>query len=232
MFDAKFIGLIGTGLLETFFMTALSTVFSYLIGLPLGVILSVTSRAGIKPDRRINAPLGALVNVLRSVPFIILMVAVIPFTRFIVGTSVGSAATVVPLVIATFPVVARSVEASVSSVDRGIIEAAQSMGASVKQLVLKVLLPEALPSLIAGAAGCTITALGYSAMAGAVGGGGLGAIAINYGYYRGQTGIMYVMVILLVLIVQALQETGSALSLKNDRTVSGKTRKERKNKEI
>jgi len=220
MIDSKFIPLIITGLWETIYMTVLGTLFSYIIGLPLGIILSVTSKGGIKPNNRVNAPLGIVVNIIRSVPFIILMVTAIPLTRLLIGTSVGSTATIVPVVIACFPVVARSVEGSISNVDKGIIEAAESMGASLKQIVFKVLLPEALPSLIAGLAGCTITVLGNTAMAGAVGGGGLGAIAINYGYYRGQTNIMYVMVVMLVIIVQIIQEAGAISSLKNDKSIS------------
>ena len=158
-----------------------------------------------------------MVNLLRSVPFVIMLVAAIPLTRLIMGTSVGSSATIVPLVIASFPIVARSVEASASSVRHGVIEAAQSMGASDMQIITRVILPEAVPSLITGAASSLITVLGFSAMAGVCGGGGLGSIVINYGYYRGETGIMYVLIVILVLMVQIIQEAGARLSVKSDK---------------
>jgi len=217
MFDSKFLGLIATGFGETIFMTLIASFFAYLIGLPLGLFLSASRPEGISPKPVLNKVFGAVVNLLRSVPFVILVVAAIPLTRFIVGTSVGSAATVVPLVIAAFPIVARSVEASASSVRHGIIEAAQSMGATNMQIITRVILPEAVPSLITGAASSLITVLGFTAMAGVLGGGGLGAIVMNYGYYRGETGIMYVLIIILVLMVQLIQEAGARLSVKADR---------------
>ncbi|HHU22756.1 MAG TPA: ABC transporter permease [Clostridiales bacterium] len=203
----------------TIYMTLASTLASYILGIPLGLILVVTDSDGIHPNPAVNRVLGGIVNALRSVPFIILTVAVIPVTRFIVGTSIGSTATIVPLVIAATPYIARMVESSVKEVDRGVIEASLSMGASPLQVVLKVLLPEAKPSMIIGAAIATTTILGYSAMAGFVGGGGLGAIAINYGYYRNQTGIMIVMIILLVLIVQIIQEIGNIIARKTDKRI-------------
>lgn len=211
--------LIGKELWATIYMTLVSTLASYILGIPLGLVLVVTDADGIRPNLAVNRVLGGIVNALRSVPFIILTVAVIPITRFIVGTSIGSTATIVPLVIAATPYIARMVESSVKEVDRGVIEASLSMGASPLQVVLKVMLPEAKPSLIIGAAIATTTILGYSAMAGFVGGGGLGAIAINYGYYRNQTGIMIVMIILLILIVQIIQEIGNVIARKTDKRI-------------
>ncbi|HHU89615.1 MAG TPA: ABC transporter permease [Clostridiaceae bacterium] len=219
MFSEGMLLLVGQGLLETLYMTIVSTVMAYVIGLPVGMLLAVTDKEGIRPSPAINRIVGGIVNVLRSVPFIILLVAVMPVTRLIAGTSIGSTATVVPLVIAAAPFVARLVESSVKEVDRGVIEASLSMGASTMEVVCKVLLPEAKPSLIVGAAIATTTILGYSAMSGFVGGGGLGNIAINYGYYRSQTDIMLVMVIILVLIVQIFQEIGNAISTKCDKRI-------------
>ena len=217
MFDNKFLGLVVTGFFETIYMTLVSAVLAYVIGLPLGVFLSVSRPEGISPRPLPNRICGAVVNLIRSVPFVILLVAAIPLTRLITGTSVGSSATIVPLVIASFPIVARSVEASASSVRHGVIEAAQSMGATNMQIITKVILPEAVPSLITGAASSLITVLGFSAMAGVSGGGGLGSIVINYGYYRGETGIMYVLIVVLVLMVQVIQEAGARLSVRCDR---------------
>ncbi|MBQ5340993.1 MAG: ABC transporter permease [Oscillospiraceae bacterium] len=217
MFDNKFLGLVVTGFFETIYMTLVSAVLAYVIGLPLGVFLSVSRPEGISPRPLSNRICGAVVNLIRSVPFVILLVAAIPLTRLITGTSVGSSATIVPLVIASFPIVARSVEASASSVRHGVIEAAQSMGATNMQIITKVILPEAVPSLITGAASSLITVLGFSAMAGVCGGGGLGSIVINYGYYRGETGIMYVLIVVLVLMVQVIQEAGARLSVRCDR---------------
>jgi len=213
------LALMGQGLLETLYMTIVSTVMAYIIGLPVGMLLVVTDKEGIRPSPTINRIVGGIVNVLRSVPFIILLVAVMPVTRFIAGTSIGSTATIVPLVIAAAPFVARLVESSAKEVDRGVIEASLSMGASTMEVVLKVLLPEAKPSLIVGAAIATTTILGYSAMSGFVGGGGLGNIAINYGYYRSQTDIMLVMVLILVVIVQIFQEIGNMIANKCDKRI-------------
>lgn len=217
MFDSKFLGLVITGFFETIYMTLAASLVSYIIGLPLGVFLSVSRPEGISPKPVLNRVFGSVVNLLRSVPFVIMLVAAIPLTRLIMGTSVGSSATIVPLVIASFPIVARSVEASASSVRHGVIEAAQSMGASDMQIITRVILPEAVPSLITGAASSLITVLGFSAMAGVCGGGGLGSIVINYGYYRGETGIMYVLIVILVLMVQIIQEAGARLSVKSDK---------------
>ena len=184
------------------------------------MILAVTDKDGISPNVPINKILGGIVNVLRSVPFVILLVLVMPLTRAIVGTSIGSSATIVPLVIASAPFVARMVESSAKEVDRGVIEASLSMGASTFEIVRKVMLPEAKPSLIVGAAIATTTILGYSAMSGFVGGGGLGTIAINYGYYRSRTDVMLIMVVVLVLIVQVFQEVGNIISRRCDKRIS------------
>lgn len=219
MFSEGMFSLMGIGLLETLYMTIVSTAMAYFFGLPIGMLLAVTDKEGIRPNATVNRIVGSIVNVLRSVPFIILLVAVIPITRFIAGTSIGSTATIVPLVIAAAPFVARLVESSAKEVDRGVIEASLSMGASTLEVVTKVLLPEAKPSLIVGAAIATTTILGYSAMSGFVGGGGLGTIAINYGYYRSQTDIMLVMVAILVLIVQIFQEIGNIISNKCDKRI-------------
>ncbi|NLV50598.1 MAG: ABC transporter permease [Clostridiales bacterium] len=213
------IALMVQGLWETLYMTILSTAAAYALGLPIGLLLVVTDADGIKPNTAVNRIVGTIVNLLRSVPFIILLVFVLPLTRLIVGTTIGSTATIVPLVIAAAPFVARMVESSVKEVDRGVIEASLSMGASTMQVVLKVLLPEAKPSLLVGAAIATTTVLSYSAMSGFVGGGGLGTIAINYGYYRSQTDVMLVMVVILILVVQGFQEIGNRISKRSDKRI-------------
>lgn len=219
MFTPQMLKLLGKGILESLYMTLVATFLAYLFGLPLGLVLSVTDKEGIRPVRPLNAVLGFLVNLLRSVPFIILLVAIIPFTRKIVGTSIGSTATIVPLVVSAIPFVARMVESSIKEVDAGVIEAAQAMGTPTFRIVTKVLVPEAMPSLLTGAAIAVTTILGYSAMAGFVGGGGLGTIAINYGYYRYQTDVMLVTVALLVIIVQVFQEVGMRIAHKVDKRV-------------
>ena len=196
----------GTG--ETLYMVLVSSAFAYLIGIPLGVLVYVTDTNSICRNRGINLAVGGIINLVRSIPFLILLVAILPFTRWVVGTSIGSTATIVPLVAAAAPYVARMVESSLKEVDAGVIEAAKSMGSSRLQIIYKVILPEAKPSLLVGVLISMATILGYSAMAGFVGGGGLGAIAINYGYYRYQTDIMLVTVAFLVLIVQLFQEVG------------------------
>lgn len=215
----EMVPLMAKGLWETLYMTVGSTLLAYVIGLPLGLLLCVTAKDGFCPRPLFNRILGIAVNLLRSVPFIILLVWVMPITRAVMGTTIGSKATLVPLVIAAAPFIARMVESSVREVDQGVVEAAQSMGASPLQIVVRVLLPEAKPSLLTGAAIAMTTILGYSAMSGIVGGGGLGAIAINYGYYRSDSDIMLLMVALLVLIVQIFQEIGSRLSLKTDKRI-------------
>ena len=209
--------LITNGIGETLYMTLTSTVIAYILGIPLGVLIYITGKDGICRNRIINFIAGVLINIVRSVPFLILVVAIIPFTRMVVGTSIGSTATIVPLGVAATPFVARMVESSLREVDEGVVEAAKAMGASRMQIILKVLLPEARPSLLVGATIAIATILGYSAMAGFVGGGGLGAIAINYGYYRYQGDIMLVTVALLVIIVQLFQEVGVRLVNKLDK---------------
>jgi len=215
--EAGLFKLIGIGIFETLYMTLGSTLLAYVIGLPLGVILNATDRGGVWEKKWLNSILGFVVNFLRSVPFIILLIWVLPVTRAIVGTTIGSNATVVPLVIAAAPFVARMVESSLKEVDAGVIEAAHAMGASPLQIITKVLLPEALPSLVVGSSIAVTTILGYSAMAGFTGGGGLGAIAINYGYYRYQDDVMLITVILLVIIVQILQELGMRCAKASDK---------------
>nr|WP_180994828.1 methionine ABC transporter permease [Clostridium sp. chh4-2] len=219
MFDATTLEMLGVGIMETLFMTFASSFLSYLIGIPLGIILVVTDKEGICPVPTVQKVLGLVINLLRSVPFIILLIMVIPLTRFLVGTTLGAKAVVPPLVIAAAPYVARMVESSFKEVDAGVIEAAKSMGASTSQIIWKVLLPEAKPSLLVGAAISVTTILGYSAMAGFVGGGGLGAIAINYGYYRYQTDMMLITVAILVIIVQIIQETGMRMSRLSDKRI-------------
>lgn len=218
-FDVNFVKLMGSGILETLYMTFASSAYAYLIGIPLGIVLVVTDRDGIAPYPALQKALGLVINLLRSVPFIILLIMVQPFTRFVVGTTLGSKAVVVPLVIAAAPYVARVVESSFKEVDAGVIEAAKSMGAGTMQIIWKVLLPEAKPSLVVGATISVTTILGYSAMAGFVGGGGLGAIAINYGYYRYEVDVMLVTVAILVIIVQMIQESGMKLSKAGDKRI-------------
>ncbi len=219
-FTPDVLALIGQGLLDTLYMTLVSTALSYVLGLPLGILLVVTDKDGIFPMRIVNGILGVIINILRSVPFLILLVAVIPFTRAVVGTSIGSTATIVPLVIAAAPFIARLVESSIKEVDKGVIEAAQSMGASTVQIIWRVMLPEARPSLIVGSAIAVTTILSYSAMSGFVGGGGLGDIAIKYGYYRYQNDVMLITVLVLVVLVQIFQEVGMRLAKIGDKRVS------------
>ncbi|MBO7700166.1 MAG: ABC transporter permease [Eubacteriaceae bacterium] len=207
------------GLGETMYMVLVSTSIAYVIGLPLGIVLCVTDKEGIRPNRALNAVLGFIVNMLRSVPFLILLVAIMPFTRKVVGTTIGSTATIVPLIVGSAPFIARMVESSVKEVDSGVIEAVQSMGTPDFKIITKVLIPEAKPSLIMGAAIAITTILGYSALAGFTGGGGLGAIAVNYGYYRYKTDVMLVTVLLLVVIVQIFQEVGMYITRKTDKRI-------------
>ena len=178
--------MIGRGIFESLYMTLVSTLFGYVLGLPWGVVLAVTDEGGIKPNRPVYRVLDFITNIMRSIPFLILLILIIPLTRMIVGKSYGSTATIVPLVVSAAPFIARMVESSLKEVDKGVIEAAQSMGADTFQIILHVLLVEARVSLVTGATICLGTILGYSAMAGTVGGGGLGSIAIQYGYYRYQ----------------------------------------------
>ena len=217
MFKEGMLALVGQGFIETIYMTVISTALAYIIGLPLGLVLVVTDKDGIHPIPWLNSLLGMIINFFRSIPFLILLIALMPFTKMVVGTVIGSKAAIVGLWIAAAPFIARMVESSLNEVEIGVVEAAQSMGASPFQIMTKVLLPEAKPSLLVGAAISITTILGYSAMAGIVGAGGLGAIAINYGYYRKQSDIMYVMVILMAIIVLVFQELGMRISKHTDR---------------
>ena len=217
MLEAAMLRELGMGILETFYMVLTSTALAYVLGIPIGIVLYITDDKGICACKPVSVILGIIVNLMRSIPFIILLVAILPFTRFLVGTTIGSTATIVPLVISAAPFVARMVESSLKEVDAGVIEAALSMGSNPLQIITKVLLPEAKPSLIVGSAIAITTILGYSAMAGFVGGGGLGAIAINYGNYRYNDGVMLITVALLVLIVQLFQEVGMRLAKKLDK---------------
>ena len=202
------------GIFETLQMTFFASVFAYLVGLPLGILLYTTSKGRLFENRVINVVVGAIVNVSRSLPFLILLVLLIPFTRFVVGASIGTTASIVPLTIGAIPIVARMVESSLNEVPSGIIEAANSMGASPLFVVTHFILPEAGPSLVLGAAINIATVLGYSAMAGVIGGGGLGAIALQYGYYRYQKDVLWVTVAILIIMVWLVQESGGVLSKK------------------
>ncbi|MBP3897288.1 MAG: ABC transporter permease [Mogibacterium sp.] len=214
------VSLLGEGLLQTLYMTVLGTLMSYVIGLPIGVSLIVTGPNGIKPVAIYNKVMGFIVNVIRSVPFLILMIALMPYIRKVIGTGIGTSATTAALVVAAAPFVARLVEQSLLEVDPGVIEAAQAMGAGNFQIIRKVLLLEARPSLLNGAAVATINILGYSAMAGIVGGGGLGDLAIRYGLYRFQPSIMWITIIVLVILVQILQEAGIILAARMDNRIN------------
>ena len=213
MFSSEVVKMLYTGFWETIYMTLVSTALGYVIGLPLGVTLAVTGKGGIRENKVVYRILDVISNVIRSIPFLILLILIIPLTRFLVGKSYGSSATIVPLVIAAAPFIARMVESSLQEVDEG----AKSMGAGTWTIIFRVLLVEARTSLIVGVTIALGTILGYSAMAGVVGGGGLGDIAIRYGYYRYQTDIMVVTIVILVLIVQVLQALGMMLSKKLDR---------------
>jgi len=203
---------------ETCYMVIASTVIATVIGIPLGVILTVTRQDHILPNLALNSILGAIVNALRSTPFIILMVAIIPITRLIVGSSIGTTAAIVPLTISAAPFIARIIESSLLEIDPGVIEAAQAMGASPWQIITKVLLPEARPSIALGITLAVISLIGYSAMAGALGGGGLGDLAIRYGYQRFQLDVMIATVIVLIIMVQAMQSLGDYISKKLNRS--------------
>ena len=205
------------GILETLYMTVVSTLFGYVFGLPMGVLLCISDKDGLKPHPILYKILDFIANIVRSVPFLILLILLIPFTRFLLGKSYGSTATIVPLTVAAIPFIARMVESSLKEVDNGVVEAARAMGAGTMRIILRVLLVEARTSLITGATIAIGTILGYSAMAGAVGGGGLGDIAVRYGYYRYQTDIMIVTVILLIVIVQIFQSVGMLIANRLDR---------------
>lgn len=220
MWDSTTVNMLVENTWITLYMTLISTLIAYAVGLPLGVILVVTAPGGLKPAAVIYKILDFVVNIVRSVPFLILLIAIMPVTKLIVGKSYGPAATIVPLALAAAPFVARLVESSLLEVDRGVVEAAQSMGAGLFTIIFKVLLAEARTSLIVGVTIALGTILGYSAMAGVVGGGGLGNIAIQYGYYRNDLTILFLTVILLVLLVQILQMIGTGLSKKLDKRIT------------
>ena len=208
------------GTRDTLYMTLVSTLFGYITGLPVGILLTISDKDGIRPNRVLYRVLDVIVNIMRSIPFLILLILVIPITKLIVGKSYGSSATIVPLVIAAAPFISRMVESSLKEVDKGVIEAATSMGASDFTIIRKVLIPEARTSLLVGVTIVTGTILGYSAMAGTVGGGGLGDIAIRYGYYRYQTDVMLITIVILVALVQILQGIGMIISRKLDRRIA------------
>ena len=217
MFNSEMISLVGVAFWESIYMTIISSFFAYVIGLPLGLILVATDKDGIAPAPLFNQVLGIIINILRSIPFLILLVAMMPITQAVVGTVIGAKATIVVLVVAAAPFIARLVESSLKEVDEGVVEAARSMGAGTFQIVWKVLLVEGRTSLLTGATIAIGTILGYSAMAGCCGGGGLGAIAIQYGYYRYETGIMIVTVILLIVLFQIFQSVGMHIASKLDK---------------
>ncbi len=209
---------LGGAIWETFYSLTLQALFAYAIGLPLGVLLVTGGKGGIRPlPGWLMKAVNIAINLLRSVPFLILMILVLPLSKHIVGTKVGTIATIVPMVIAAFPLVARMVESTLREVDQGVVEAAQSMGASTLQIICKVLLPEALPSLLSGGAITLTTILGYGAMAGIIGGGGLGKLAIDYGYYNNKTLVMWVAVVGLIVLVQLLQTMGTHLATACDK---------------
>ncbi|OJH38059.1 methionine ABC transporter permease [Cystobacter ferrugineus] len=210
--------------LETLYMTSVAAVLVFLMGLPLGVLLAIADRGGLWERPLLHRVLGTLVNVGRSVPFIILMVAIVPLTRLLVGTTIGTTAAIVPLVVAAIPFMGRVVEQSLREVDPGLVEAAVAMGSTHRQVILRVLIPEALPSLIRGTALMIISLLGYSAMAGAVGGGGLGDLAVKYGYMRFRTDVMLGCLVVLLVLVQFVQWLGDGLAARFDRTTSRPTR--------
>ena len=213
-------GLIQLGIWESVYMTLISSAFAYLIGLPLGVILNVTDKKGIAPHPKLNSVVGVVVNFYRSIPFIILMVAMLPVAKFLVGTMIGNKAVIVMLIVAAAPYVARMVESSLNEVNVGVIEAAQSMGASNFEIICKVLVPEAKPALITGAAISVVTILGYSAMAATIGGTGLGQIAIIYGHQRSNDDITWICVFLIWIIVQVIQELGRYIAVKTDKRIN------------
>lgn len=214
----------GFAVWETLYSLALEVVFAYILGLPLGVLLVTGEKDGIKPlPGWVMSIVNLIINLLRSVPFLILMIIALPLSKLIVGTKVGTPATIPPMVIAAFPLIARMVETSLREVDQGVIEAAQSMGASTWQIVTKVMLPEALPGLISGGAISVGTILGYGAMAGIIGGGGLGKLAINYGYYNFKFLVMWVAVIGLIILVQVFQSLGTRLSISCDKRLRSRS---------
>ena len=203
--------LVGTSTLQTLVMVALSTLFALLIGFPLGVLLNITNRFGITPRPVFNAVLSRIIDVLRSFPFVVLMIVLLPFTRLVLGTAIGTAATIIPLSIAAAPFVARITETALNEVDPGMIQAARSMGSTNWQIIYKVLIPEAMPSVASGITLTIINLIGYSAMAGTLGGGGLGDLAIRYGYQRFRTGIMLAAVVVIIVLVALIQFAGTKI---------------------
>ena len=205
---------------ETMYTTFLPTIIAFAIGLPLGILLVTGEEGGVRPiPKLVMKILNVVINLLRSVPFLIMLVVVLPVSKLIMGTTVGSRAMIVPLAIAAFPFIARIVETSIREVDKGVIEAAQAMGASPFQIVWKVLIPEAKPALVSNFVVALITIFGYGAMAGIVGGGGIGALAINYGYYRRRELVLYVMVLILIILVQIFQSVGNTIVKKSDKRI-------------
>ena len=224
-FFADYGGILLTGTRDTLLMVVVSTLFAYVLGLPLGVALTVTQPHGICPNKLVNRILGWIVNIGRSIPFIILMVAIMPFTKLVVGTKIGVRGAVVPLVVSAAPFIARMVETSLAEVDAGVVEAAQSMGASTFQIIWKVYLPEAKPSLVLGGAISIVTILGYTAIAGTVGAGGLGDIAVRYGHQRFITSVMWVTVVILIVLVQVVQSLFGWFSKRIDKRLDAGTKK-------
>lgn len=218
-FFAQYGDLLWHGVIDTLIMTGISTVFAYLLGLPLGVLLTITQPGGIWPHRWFNSIVGWVVNLGRSLPFLVLMVVLLDFTKLIVGTKIGIRGAVVPLIISATPFVARMVETSLTEVDPGVVEAAQSMGCTVRQIVFKVLLPEAKPSLLLGGSISTVTVLAYTAIAGTVGAGGLGDLAVRYGYQRKVDSMMLATILILIVLVQVIQSVFSLLSRRTDKRI-------------
>lgn len=216
-FAGDFGALLLAGTAATVWMVLASTLLAHVIGMPIGILVVVSDRGLLRPNRWIHSILEGIINIGRSVPFIILMIALIPFTRLVVGTSLGVNATIVPLVIAAVPFVARLTEGALKEIPTGVVESSQAMGASLNRIVFGVMVPESLPALVRGLALTAITLVGYSAMAGAIGGGGLGDIAIRYGYHRYQTDVMFVTIILLILLVQLIQAAGNAVARRLDK---------------
>ncbi|MBR1404113.1 MAG: ABC transporter permease [Treponema sp.] len=204
--------LVGTSTLETLLMVFFSTIFAILIGFPLGVLLNITNKYGITPKPAFNLVLSRIIDVLRSFPFVILMIVLLPFTRFILGTAIGTTATIIPLSIAAAPFVARITETALNEVDPGVVQAARAMGSTNAQIVIKVLIPEAMPSVVSGITLTIINLVSYSAMAGTLGGGGLGDLAIRYGYQRFRTGIMIAAVVVIIIMVALIQFAGTRLT--------------------
>ena len=216
-FFAQYSSLLLDATLDTLFMVSLSVLFSYLLGIPLGVLVTISEPGSIAPCKPLHAVLDWLINITRSIPFIILILALVPFTRWLTGSSIGTKGAIVPLVVGATPFVARLVQGSLNELDKGVVESARAMGATNFQIITRVLLPEALPSLLRGMAVSTITLVGYTAIAGAVGAGGLGDVAIRYGYHRFQPDVMYITLVIIILLVQVIQLVFDILVKKLDK---------------